>query len=57
VLGHRLIAAVPDHLLPRGVLLAIHFSVNGWQATLERMRAAGLDPAVAERRWAHWGRC
>lgn len=46
----RLIAAAPAHLSPGGVLLVTHSSVNGEAATLERMRAAGLEPAVAERR-------
>ena len=46
----RLIDAAPAHLLPGGLLLVTHSSVNGEEATLERMRAAGLEPAVAERR-------
>jgi release factor glutamine methyltransferase len=46
----RIIAAAPAHLLPGGVLLVIHSSVNGEGATLERMRAAGLEPLVVERR-------
>jgi|SRR5688572_18360673 len=46
----RLIEAAPGHLAPGGVLLVTHSSVNGEAATLERMRAAGLQPAVAERR-------
>ena len=46
----RLIDAAPAHLAPGGVLLVTHSSVNGEAATLERMRAAGLEPAVAERR-------
>ncbi len=46
----RLIDAAPRHLAPGGVLLVTHSSVNGEGATLERMRAAGLDAAVAERR-------
>lgn len=45
-----LIDAAPAHLAPGGVLLVTHSSVNGEAATLERMRAAGLEPAVAERR-------
>jgi release factor glutamine methyltransferase len=32
------------------VLLVVHSSVNGEAATIEAMRAAGLRPAVAERR-------
>jgi release factor glutamine methyltransferase len=46
----RLIAAAPAHLVPGGLLLVTHSSVNGEAETLERMRAAGLEPAVAERR-------
>jgi release factor glutamine methyltransferase len=46
----RLIDAAPAHLAPGGLLLVTHSSVNGEAATLDRMRAAGLEPAVAERR-------
>jgi release factor glutamine methyltransferase len=46
----RLIDAAPRHLAPGGVLLVTHSSVNGEPATLARMRAAGLEPTVAERR-------
>jgi release factor glutamine methyltransferase len=46
----RLIDAAPAHLAPGGVLLVTHSSVNGEDATLARMRAAGLEPSVAERR-------
>jgi release factor glutamine methyltransferase len=46
----RLIDAAPAHLAPGGVLLVTHSSVNGEAATLERMRAAGLDARVAARR-------
>jgi release factor glutamine methyltransferase len=46
----RLIAAAPAHLAPGGLLLVTHSSVNGEAETLGRMRAAGLEPAVAERR-------
>jgi len=50
ILLDRLIDAAPAHLSPGGVLLVTHSSVNGEAATLERMRAAGLEPALAERR-------
>jgi release factor glutamine methyltransferase len=50
VLLDALIDAAPAHLVPGGVLLVTHSSVNGEAATLDRMRAAGLEPAVAERR-------
>ena len=46
----RLIDAAPAHLAPGGVLLVTHSSVNSEQATLDRMRAVGLEPTVAERR-------
>jgi release factor glutamine methyltransferase len=46
----RIIDAAPRHLRPGGVLLVVHSSVNGEAATLERMRAAGLDGRVAARR-------
>ena len=46
----RLIGAAPAQLAPGGVLLVAHSSVNREEETLERMRAAGLEPAVAERR-------
>lgn len=46
----RIIADAPAHLFPGGVLLVIHSSVNGEAATLDRMRAAGLEPVVVERR-------
>ena len=50
VLLDRLIDAAPAHLTPGGVLLVTHSSLNGEKETLERMRAAGLAPAVEERR-------
>jgi release factor glutamine methyltransferase len=46
----RLIDAAPAHLAPGGILLVTHSSVNGEDATLARMRAAGLEPSVGERR-------
>ena len=46
----RLIAAAPQHLTPGGLLLVTHSSLNGEAETLERMHAAGLAPAVLERR-------
>jgi release factor glutamine methyltransferase len=50
VLLDRLIDGARDHLSPGGVLLVTHSSVNGEDETLDRMRAAGLEPAIAERR-------
>jgi release factor glutamine methyltransferase len=46
----RLIADAPGHLRPGGLLLVTHSSVIGEQETLDRMRAARLEPAVVERR-------
>jgi release factor glutamine methyltransferase len=46
----ELIAQAPGHLRPGGVLLVTHSSVNGEEETLERMAAAGLEPALLERR-------
>lgn len=46
----RLIAAAPQHLLPGGALLVVHSSVCGVEATVEHMRAAGLDAEVVVRR-------
>ena len=50
ILMDRLIADAPAHLRPGGVLLLTHSSLNGEQETLDRMRDAGLEPAVLERR-------
>ncbi len=50
VLLDELIAQAPAHLRPGGVLLVTHSSVNGEEESLERMRDAGLEPAVLERR-------
>jgi release factor glutamine methyltransferase len=46
----RLIAAAPSHLRPGGLLMVTHSSVNDEGLTLERMRTAGLEPSVLERR-------
>ena len=46
----RLIAEAPRHLNPGGVLLVTHSDLLGEQRTLELMRAAGLEPDVADRR-------
>jgi release factor glutamine methyltransferase len=50
VLLDQLIAEAPAHLRPGGVLLVTHSSVNGEAETLDRMREAGLEPALLERR-------
>jgi release factor glutamine methyltransferase len=46
----RLIAQAPSHLRPGGLLIVTHSSVNDERATLDRMRSAGLEPRVLERR-------
>jgi release factor glutamine methyltransferase len=50
VLLDELIAQAPAHLRPGGVLLVTHSSVNGEEESLQRMRDAGLEPSVLERR-------
>lgn len=45
----RLIAEAPGHLHPGGTLLVVHSEICGTDATLDRLRAAGLDPRVAAR--------
>jgi release factor glutamine methyltransferase len=50
VLLDRLIAEAPEHLLPGGLLMVTHSSINDEDPTLERMREAGLEPDVLERR-------
>ena len=46
----RLIAQAPRHLRSGGMLMVCHSSLNGEAATLAAMQAAGLSPAVLERR-------
>jgi release factor glutamine methyltransferase len=43
----RLIDAAPDHLRPGGAILLVHSSVNGIDASLERLERVGLEPEVA----------
>jgi release factor glutamine methyltransferase len=45
----ELIAAAPAHLRPGGVLLVVHSSINGVEASRERLRAVGLEPDVPVR--------
>ena len=45
----RLIAEAPAHLVPGGSLLVVTSSVLGLDETLERCRAAGLQPEVVAR--------
>jgi release factor glutamine methyltransferase len=50
VLLDPLIAGAPARLKPGGALLVVHTEINGIDATLEAMRAAGLEsPVVLER--------
>lgn len=46
----RVLAEAPPHLRPGGLLLVVQSDLIGVQATMQRMRAAGLEPAVALRR-------
>jgi len=45
----RICAEAPGRLRPGGVVLLVHSSVNGTQATVDRLAAAGLDAGVAAR--------
>ena len=45
----RICAEAPDRLLPGGVVLLVHSSVNGTQATVDRLAAGGLEADVAAR--------
>jgi release factor glutamine methyltransferase len=45
----RLIREAPSHLRPGGVMLMVHSEICGVDATLARMRQAGLEPSVAAR--------
>jgi release factor glutamine methyltransferase len=45
----RICAAAPDHLRPGGVLLVVHSSLLGTEATEEALRAGGLEVDVAAR--------
>lgn len=46
----RICAEVPSHLSENGVLLLVHSSVCGEQATLDRLAEGGLDSRVIARR-------
>src|SRR5215210_8356863 len=46
----RVCAALPSHLRPGGVALIVQSSLCGEQPSLERLRAAGLEAEVIERR-------
>jgi release factor glutamine methyltransferase len=45
----RLCAQAPDHLFPGGVLLVVHSSLCGTDATLDALRAGGLTAQVVHR--------
>jgi release factor glutamine methyltransferase len=45
----RLIVEAPRHLRPGGTLLVVHSELCGTGETLDRLRAAGLDPRVVAR--------
>lgn len=45
----RLIAEAPAHLRPGGRLLLVQSDIIGIEETLERLRAAGLEPRIAAR--------
>jgi release factor glutamine methyltransferase len=45
----RLLAEAPAHLRPGGTLLVVHSSVNGVEASCDRLRDAGLECDVALR--------
>jgi release factor glutamine methyltransferase len=45
----RLIAQAPRHLHPGGTLLVVHSALCGTDATLDGLRAAGLDAEVVAR--------
>ena len=50
VLLDRIIDGAPEHLRPNGVLLLTHSTLIGEEETLDRLRAAGFDADVVERR-------
>jgi release factor glutamine methyltransferase len=45
----RVLAGAPAHLRPGGRLLVVHSEICGIEETMERIRAAGLEPDVAAR--------
>jgi release factor glutamine methyltransferase len=50
VLLDRICAGAPAHLRPGGFVLLVHSSVCGERATLDALRAGGLDAEVVARR-------
>ncbi len=46
----RLCREAPAHLAPCGELLVVHSSICGTDATVDKLREAGLDATIAERR-------
>jgi len=51
----RICGQAPKLLRPGGVLLLVHSVLSGPERTLEQLRAAGLTPEVADRRWVAFG--
>jgi release factor glutamine methyltransferase len=49
VLLDRICDEVPRHLAPGGLVLLVHSSVNGVDATVDRLAAGGLEADVAAR--------
>ncbi len=49
VLVDRIADKAAEHLLPGGVVLIVHSSINGEDETVRRLSATGLDAAVAVR--------
>jgi release factor glutamine methyltransferase len=46
----RIIEQLSEHLTPRGCALLVQSSVTGTRETLDRLRDAGLEPTIVERR-------
>jgi release factor glutamine methyltransferase len=55
VLIDRITAEAPAYLSPGGALLIVHSSINGTEATVERLAARGLDAEVAYREHGSFG--
>lgn len=51
----RICAGVADHLAPGGTVLLAHSSLNGVEATVERLADAGLEADVVTRRREPFG--
>ncbi len=51
----RICHEAPPLLRPGGVLLIVHSALSGEEETLRRLRAAGLEATVTDRRWVVLG--